>query len=262
MAEDETGILVDDVAPMGVLAEKVLPGDVLSHIDGLRVSNEGKVPIALNGQNVYVDADALVTCKPKGSVTEFTLLRRVAAADAAAVSATAEASSSAAAGASAQPEKGGGKKSSRKHGSSSSSSRKDSKGAAASASNSSSNNNNNNNKRRAVVLKVELTPLPPLAPRFHSFDSTPEYVMIGGLIFLRLSVPLIRQALDAYYAKESHFWIDNKLDNRFKKDQQDEVGGASCICQLQRPCEICVPPLTILLLLLFFCLIVFLLLRL
>ena len=73
--EGETGVLVEEVAPLGALNGVVRAGDVLTHIDGLRCSNEGKIPITIGGQQVFVPVSALVTSKPKGTATSAILNR-------------------------------------------------------------------------------------------------------------------------------------------------------------------------------------------
>ena len=36
-------------------------------------------------------------------------------------------------------------------------------------------------------------PISPLAPRFDGYDSSPEYVLLGGLVFVKLTIPLIAE---------------------------------------------------------------------
>lgn len=45
-----------------------------------------------------------------------------------------------------------------------------------------------------LTLSAKLAPLPPLLPRWHSFDCLPEWVVIGGLVFVPLTAPLIEHA--------------------------------------------------------------------
>ena len=40
------------------------------------------------------------------------------------------------------------------------------------------------------TLAGVLVPLPRPVPRWHGFDAVPEYVIIGGLIFVRMTCPL------------------------------------------------------------------------
>ena len=44
------------------------------------------------------------------------------------------------------------------------------------------------------TLRAELEPLPPLLPRWHRFDCVPEWVVIGGLLFVPLTAPLVEAA--------------------------------------------------------------------
>jgi len=45
-----------------------------------------------------------------------------------------------------------------------------------------------------LTLRAELAPLAPLLPRWHGFDCSPEWVVIGGLVFVPLTAPLIDEA--------------------------------------------------------------------
>jgi len=47
---------------------------------------------------------------------------------------------------------------------------------------------------RSLTLRAQLVPLPPPLPRWHDFDCTPEWVIIGGLVFSPLTAPLIEDA--------------------------------------------------------------------
>ena len=47
---------------------------------------------------------------------------------------------------------------------------------------------------RSLTLRAQLVPLPPPLPRWHDFDCTPEWVVIGGLVFSPLTAPLIEDA--------------------------------------------------------------------
>ena len=46
-----------------------------------------------------------------------------------------------------------------------------------------------------LTLRAMLAPLPPLLPRWHGFDCSPEWVVIGGLVFVPLTAPLIDEAV-------------------------------------------------------------------
>ena len=150
MQDDETGVLVLEVAPLGALHDVIKPGDVITHIDSLRVSNEGKVPIAISGQHVFCDFEALVTCKDKGDETELKLLRK--------------------------DEKDGALK--------------------------------------KVAVNKAMTPIPSFAPRFHGFDAYPDYVLIGGLVFSRLSVPIFRTVMSSNLYKKI---------NKYKSKNEEEA---------------------------------------
>jgi S1-C subfamily serine protease len=153
-----TGVLIKEVAPLAVSHGSIMPGDVLTSVDGLSVSNEGKVPVLVSHQSVYVELEALVTCKLKGEATTFSLLRKGAAAGLV-----------------------------------------------------------------KVTLSLSLAPLPPLAPRFHGIDARAEFVMLGGLIFSKASVPLIAESLSQYHNHESVSFFDHARADAFKKSNDHEV---------------------------------------
>merc|ERR1719512_151667 len=46
--------------------------------------------------------------------------------------------------------------------------------------------------REGAMMEVTATlaPIPPLAPRFHAYDSFPDFVMVGGVVFTRGTIPL------------------------------------------------------------------------
>lgn len=160
--DEAIGVLVRTVAPLGALHGKILPGDILTHMDDLPVSNEGRVPVTLSGQTVNVEADALVTCKPKGQTTKFTIMRR--------------------------------------------SPRQDSD----------SNNDGIGGELEAHTLSVEMKPIPPLAPRYHGVDSKPDYVVLGGLVFSRATVPLLRRYNYWYHVVQRAF-------NTYKQSPDQEL---------------------------------------
>lgn len=72
---ERTGVRIVSVAPMGTAREKIKTGDILIEVDGLKVSNENTVPVALSDQKVDLDFCVLVTQRPKGEVTSFRVLR-------------------------------------------------------------------------------------------------------------------------------------------------------------------------------------------
>jgi len=124
--EDETGVLVVDVAPLGALNGTLHKGDIITHIDGLDVTNEGNIPVSASGQKVFLDLNSQITKKQKGEKTELRVLR----------------------------------------------------------------------KGETMQIDACLGPIPSLAPRFHGYDAQPDYIVIGGLVFTRGSVPLKKQYYD------------------------------------------------------------------
>merc|ERR1712113_1008012 len=128
-------------------------GDVLTHIDGLDVTNEGDIPFIVGEQKVFVSLDAVITMKAKGEPTTFRILRNGA----------------------------------------------------------------------AMEVNVTLGPIPPLAPRFHGYDSVPDFVLIGGLVFTRGTVPLKREYLLARNNKQQcPFIADSQVWNYFDAYKEDE----------------------------------------
>ena len=87
-----------------------------------------QVPIEASGQKVYIPCDALVTQKPKGASTLFTILRE------------------------------------------------------------------GKTEQHSVVM----APIPPLMPRFHGVDGCDaEYILFGGFVFTRATVPLRKDYSEA-----------------------------------------------------------------
>ena len=87
-----------------------------------------QVPIEASGQKVYIPCDALVTQKPKGASTVFTILRE------------------------------------------------------------------GKTEQHSVVM----APIPPLMPRFHGVDGCDaEYILFGGFVFTRATVPLRKDYSEA-----------------------------------------------------------------
>lgn len=56
---------------------------------------------------------------------------------------------------------------------------------------------------RPLTVRAHLAPLPPLLPRWHGFDCSPEWVVIGGLVFVPLTAPLIDEAIRSESAASS-----------------------------------------------------------
>jgi len=127
MLPDTTGALVDCVAPLGGAFGILQPCDVITHIDTYEVSNEGKVPIDIGHQKNFVPADTLVTAKPQGTPTKFTILR----------------------------------------------------------------------DGERMELEAVCKAIPSLMPRFHGHDCSPEYLIVGGLLLTRLTIPLKQEYSDA-----------------------------------------------------------------
>jgi len=50
-------------------------------------------------------------------------------------------------------------------------------------------------------ISVVAIPIPPLAPRFHAYDCVPEYLVVGGLVFTKVTVPLKREYAEAAHAR-------------------------------------------------------------
>ncbi|KOO22744.1 protease do-like mitochondrial-like protein [Chrysochromulina tobinii] len=97
------------------------PNDVITHLDGVSVGDDGTVPLR-PGERVSLDY--LITSKVHDAPTELSILRY----------------------------------------------------------------------GRSLTLRAQLVPLPPPLPRWHDFDCTPEWVIIGGLVFSPLTAPLIEDA--------------------------------------------------------------------
>lgn len=73
---------------------------------------------------------------------------------------------------------------------------------------------------------VEFGPIGPLAPRFDRYDSSPQYVLLGGVVFTKMTVPLINEYLKRGPEDRSIFMphpvIDEATDH-FRKEPLDEV---------------------------------------
>eukprot|EP00698_Gefionella_okellyi_P024151 TRINITY_DN8444_c0_g2_i1.p1 TRINITY_DN8444_c0_g2~~TRINITY_DN8444_c0_g2_i1.p1 ORF type:complete len:484 (-),score=93.08 TRINITY_DN8444_c0_g2_i1:536-1987(-) len=46
-----------------------------------------------------------------------------------------------------------------------------------------------------VSVDVKMGPVPRLLPTFHGFDAQPSYIVVGGLVFVSLNIPLINQII-------------------------------------------------------------------
>eukprot|EP00929_Paragymnodinium_shiwhaense_P040215 TRINITY_DN21004_c0_g1_i1.p1 TRINITY_DN21004_c0_g1~~TRINITY_DN21004_c0_g1_i1.p1 ORF type:complete len:585 (-),score=150.04 TRINITY_DN21004_c0_g1_i1:131-1885(-) len=47
--------------------------------------------------------------------------------------------------------------------------------------------------KKEEEVEVKFAPIPPLLPRFHGFDAEPTFFIFGGLVFSRLTTPLIQE---------------------------------------------------------------------
>jgi S1-C subfamily serine protease len=142
------GVLVTKIAPLGVLYGKLQEGDVITHVDGYDVTNDGDIPFSLGEQTIHMDMESVHTQKVKGAITTFGILR---------------------------------------HG-------------------------------QAMQVAAALHPIPPLTPRFHGYDVEPEFLMIGGIVFTRGSVPLFKEGRQ----KRQLARIWTHFDD-FKEDSEHEL---------------------------------------
>ena len=200
MPVDKTGLLVDKVAPLGQVHGHVSPGDILTHIDGFEVSNEGKVPVNVGGQRVWITYDALVTSKPKGELTTLTLLREV--------------ENKAKKG----PERA--RRGKRVEDEDEDEDEDDGDGNEEGEDEAEADGTKGDEPRQVeeAIISVELAPIPPLAARYHGVDAVPEFVAIAGLVFSRLSVPLMQE--NGYNSKR--LYIDRQYANEYKKSSTHE----------------------------------------
>jgi len=152
---DEKGVLVTSVAPMGALHQKMKEGDVITHVDGLDVTNEGEYPIIAAGQKIFLNLDSRISQKLKGESTTFTVLR----------------------------------------------------------------------EGDKLEVTAVLAPITPLTPRFHAYDSMPDFVLIGGIVFTRGTVPLQNQYLQS--RKTGYPFISDKQVwdeyDKWKEDPEHEL---------------------------------------
>jgi len=149
----DNGVLVEEVAPLGAINGQLNKGDIITHIDGLELSNEGDIPVQVAGQKIFLDMNSQITKKAKGETTTLRILRN----------------------------------------------------------------------GEAKELIVAFAPIPSLAPRFQGYDSQPDFVLIGGLVFTRVTVPLHDQYLRL---KDRPFISDHKVwrqMNVFKKHANHEL---------------------------------------
>lgn len=78
MAEGNGGVQVQSVSPLSPLRDHLSAGDVLLEIDGETISKEATVRFNISGSSMGIQLPfrALITVKPKGATTTFTVLRR------------------------------------------------------------------------------------------------------------------------------------------------------------------------------------------
>jgi len=58
---------------------------------------------------------------------------------------------------------------------------------------------------------VVFGPIAPLAPRFDRYDSSPEYLMLGGMMFTKLTIPLINEYLHSTPEQQRNNFIDTSV---------------------------------------------------
>lgn len=51
------------------------------------------------------------------------------------------------------------------------------------------------------TIEVEMTPIPPLVPRYHGVDCHPEYIVLGGFVFCKACVPLLQKMDEGYHVR-------------------------------------------------------------
>ena len=76
-----------------------------------------------------------------------------------------------------------------------------------------------------LTIHAKLAPLPPLLPRWHGFDCSPEWVVIGGLVFAPLTAPLIDEAIGTKDGAASAYNTYNRVYGRhgFRAERDREV---------------------------------------
>ena len=81
--------------------------------------------------------------------------------------------------------------------------------------------------RRGKPLRIhaQLWPLVPPMPRWHAFDCSPEWVVIGGLVFTSLTAPLIEDASSGGLRSYVHDIFEREVGakNGFSTDPKREV---------------------------------------
>merc|ERR1711935_1003448 len=81
-------------------------------------------------------------------------------------------------------------------------------------------------------VTAALGPIPSLAPRFHGYDSQPDFVLIGGIVFTRGSVPLKNQYFTTTSSQLPEMDFDWLIHTQaFKEDPDHEVVLALAILE-------------------------------
>lgn len=73
-----------------------------------------------------------------------------------------------------------------------------------------------------MEVTVALTPIPPLAPRFHGYDSQPDFVLVGGIVFTRGTVPLYNEYLQARRGNATRFISDSVVWDHYDAYKEDD----------------------------------------
>lgn len=77
LADGSSGVQVQSISPLSPLHEHLVAGDVLLEIDGQNISKEGTVSFNISGDTaVKLPFLALITAKPRGAITNFSVLQR------------------------------------------------------------------------------------------------------------------------------------------------------------------------------------------
>jgi len=145
---ERTGVLVTAVSPLAGLP--LQEDDVIVAIDGKPLGDDGTVELR---RLELMSADFLITCKPPGGATTFSVLRSGA----------------------------------------------------------------------PLEVSAVLRPLAHTLPRCHGFDCTPEYIIIGGLVFSRLACPMLENKQHKSHSQALYDLINFKLVSTFCVDPDAEI---------------------------------------
>ena len=72
------------------------------------------------------------------------------------------------------------------------------------------------------MVEATLSPLVPNCPRDHGIDCTPEWLVIGGLLFVPLTCPLFTYGTDADLQASGYLAIYDYMDEELRKFRQDD----------------------------------------